>query len=142
MPFALVLDTNVLSELMRPRPEARVLAWFDARQDADFSMTAITRAEILLGIALLPSGRRKDALAIAASGMFLEDFGGCCLPFDERAADALVVSERNRLGQPITTADAQIASIALVCGLTLVTRNVKDFSNIARLTLINPWDES
>lgn len=138
----MVLDTNVLSELMRSQPEARVVAWFDGRTETVFFITAMTRAEILLGIDLLPPGRRKDALAEAARGMFGEDFDGRCLSFDEPAAEvyARVVAERTHAGQPISTEDALIASIALTHGLPLVTRNVKDFGNIAGLSVINPWD--
>lgn len=144
MTLAMVLDTNVLSELMRPQPEARVMAWFEEKAETDFFITAITRAEILLGIALLPSGRRKDGLASAANEMFLQDFAGRCLSFDERAADcyAMVVAERGRAGQPISTEDAQIAAIAMTYGLPLATRNVKDFGNIAGLSIIDPWSEA
>lgn len=141
MALAMVLDTNVLSELMRPQPAPEVMAWFGEKAELDFFITAVTRAEILLGVALLPSGRRKEGLASAANEMFLQDFAGRCLPFDERAADcyALVVAERVRAGQPISTEDAQIAAIAMSCGLPLATRNAKDFGNIAGLTIINPW---
>jgi predicted nucleic acid-binding protein len=137
----MVLDTNVLSELMRPQPEAQVMAWFDDRAETAFFITAITRAEILLGIGLLPAGRRRDALAEAASRMFEQDFGGRCLPFDEHAADlyARVVVERTRAGQPISTEDAEIAAISLLHGLPLVTRNVKDFDHIAGLRVVDPW---
>ncbi len=140
----MVLDTNVLSELMRAQPEAGVVAWFDGKAETAFFITAITRAEILLGISLLSVGQRKDALAEAAQRMFEQDFDGRCLSFDERAAGiyARVVAGRTRAGQPISTEDAQIASIALVYGLPLVTRNVKDFGNIAGLTIINPWYEA
>lgn len=137
-----LLDTNVLSELMRPRPDSNVLAWFDRQPEAVFAVSVITRAEILLGIALLPAGRRRDDLANVAERMFLEDFGGRCLPFDERAADeyAALVAARVRCGQPISTEDAQIAAIALTHDMLLVTRNIKDFTSIAGLNLINPWD--
>jgi predicted nucleic acid-binding protein len=137
----MVLDTNVLSELMRPQPAAHVMAWFDGRAETAFFITAITRAEILLGIDLLPAGRRRDALAEAASRMFEQDFGGRCLPFDEHAAGiyARVVAERTRAGQPISTEDGEIAAISLLHGLPLVTRNVKDFDNITGLRVVNPW---
>ena len=140
----MVLDTNVLSELMRPQPAARVMAWFDGKAETAFFITAITRAEILLGIDLLPAGRRRDALAEAAGRMFEQDFGGRCLPFDEHAAGiyARVVAERTRAGQPISTEDGEIAAISLLHGLPLVTRNVKDFDNIAGLNLVNPWGEA
>lgn len=136
-----LLDTNVLSELMRPRPDARVVAWFADRTDTGFLITAITRAEIMLGIELLPPGRRKDALIEAATRMFSEEFGRLCLPFDEQAADiyAGIVAERPRAGQPISTEDAQIAAIALAQGLSLATRNTRDFSNIEGLRTLDPW---
>lgn len=137
----MLLDTNVLSELMRPRPDARVVAWFAGRAETEFLITAVTRAEIMLGIELLPSGRRKEALTEAASQMFSEDFGRLCLPFDERAADvyAGIVAERTRAGQPISTEDAQIAAIALAQGLPLTTRNTRDFANIQGLRTVDPW---
>jgi len=141
MALAMVFDTNVLSELMRPQPAAQVMAWFEDKAESDFFITAVTRAEILLGIAVLPSGRRKESLASSANEMFLQDFPGRCLPFDERAADcyAMVVAERVRAGRPVSTEDAQIAAIAITNGLPLVTRNAKDFDHIAGLTVINPW---
>lgn len=140
----MVLDTNVLSELMRPQPEANVMAWFDRKAKSVFFITAVTRAEILLGVELLPAGRRKEILLEAASQMFDQEFAGRCLPFDAHAADiyAGVVGNRTRAGQPISTEDAEIAAIALTHGLPLVTRNVKDFSNIAGLVIINPWSEA
>lgn len=83
---AILLDTNVLSELMRPRPDPTVMDWFADRTGDLFYVTAITRAEILLGIALLPAGRRRDFLAAAADEMFGQDFAGRCLAFDAAAA--------------------------------------------------------
>lgn len=141
MADGMVLDTNVLSELMRPQPDARVVAWFDRNAEAAFFITAITRAEILLGIDLLPTGRRKDALAEASRKMFDQEFAGRSLPFDDQAADiyARVVADRTRAGLPISTEDAQIAAISLKQGLPLATRNVKDFDNIAGLRIVDPW---
>lgn len=138
-----LLDTNVLSELMRAEPDGNVLGWFERQAGAVFAVSVITRAEILLGIALLPVGRRRDSLANAAERMFQEDFGGRCLPFDERAADeyAALVAARVRSGQPISTEDGQIAAIALVHDMHLVTRNIKDFNGTSGLSLINPWDD-
>ena len=136
-----VLDTNVLSELMREAPAPTVLAWFARNTDAVMHTSAITQAEILTGVALLPVGKRRTALAIAAEQMFEQDFAGHCLAFDAAAAKnyAIVVSERARRGQPISTEDAQIAAIALANGLIVVTRNTADFEKIDGLTLANPW---
>ena len=137
-----LLDTNVLSELMRRQPDAKVLAWFERHPDAVHLISAITRAEILLGVALLPAGKRRDDLADAAERMFQEEFAGRCLPFDERATDeyAALAAARIRTGQPISTEGAQIAAIALTNELPLATRNMKDFTHITGLVLLSPWD--
>ena len=139
----IILDTNVLSELMRSQPDPLVLEWFSRQTGEIFYTTAITRSEIMLGIALLPAGNRRDALADSAGKMFQEDFSGNCLPFDESCADlyASVVASRRRSGFSITTEDAQIASIALSRKLPLATRNTKDFLHIEGLTLHNPWSQ-
>ncbi|MHB8950252.1 MAG: PIN domain-containing protein [Rhodoferax sp.] len=136
-----LLDTNVLSELMRDRPDARVLAWFAQNTQVTMSTSTVTQAEILTGIALLPAGRRRTALALAAEQMFEQDFAAHCLVFDAAAAKnyALIVASRTHQGQPISTEDAQIAAITLAAGLTLVTRNTKDFEHLDGLTLVNPW---
>ncbi len=138
---AILLDTNVLSELMRSQPDQAVFDWFAERTGDVFYVSAITQAEILLGILLLPAGKRRDALAAAADGMFSQDFAGRCLSFDARsaAAYAAVVSGRRQAGLAISTEDAQIAAIALAHGYPLATRNVKDFFRIKGLTLYNPW---
>lgn len=141
MTSAVLLDTNVLSELMRARPDAAVLAWFEQQSGATFYTSAVTRAEIFLGIALLPAGKRREALAAAADQMFEEDFAGHCLPFDAAAASeyALLVAARTRIGHAISTEDALIAAIAIEHQMPLVTRNTKDFVHIGELQLINPW---
>lgn len=138
----ILLDTNVLSELMRTKPAAEVLDWFERRQGTSFFVSAITRAEILLGIALLPAGKRRDSLATAAEQMFEEDFAGHSLAFDGNSATeyALLVAERTRCGHSISTEDAQIAAIALSHDLPLATRNGKDFTGIEGLTVLNPWE--
>jgi hypothetical protein len=136
-----LLDTNVLSELMRAHPDAGVLDWFAQNSQALMSTSTINQAEILTGIALLPTGKRRTALAVAAEQVFEQDFAGHCLAFDAAAAKnyALIVATRTRQGQPISTEDAQIAAIALATGLTVATRNTKDFKNIDGLMLTNPW---
>lgn len=100
----ILLDTNVLSEIMRPMPDTEVVAWLDAQPSDQVWVCAVTRAEIELGIALLPDGQRKLRLQMAARGMFAEDFAGRCLPFDEEAAItyAAIVASRTRLGRPIS----------------------------------------
>lgn len=136
-----LLDTNVLSELMRPQPSSAVLDWFAQQEGAEFYTSAITQAEMLLGVALLPGGKRRDAVADAVEQMFEQEFTGRCLPFDELAAHeyAALVATRNKAGMPISTEDAQIAAIALRNGFALATRNTKDFRKISELDLLDPW---
>jgi len=136
-----LLDTNVLSELMRPQPSAVVLGWFAEQKSTVFYTSAITQAELLLGVALLPDGKRRVAIANAVEQMLEQDFVGRCLPFDDLAAHeyAVLVATRNKIGMPISTEDAQIAAIALHHGLALATRNIKDFRKINELVLLDPW---
>ena len=140
----ILLDTNVVSELMKPQPDSSVLDWMDRQTKAEVFTSAITCAEIELGISLLPEGKRRDALNKAAHAMFTEDFACAILPFNEDSAThyATLVAQRTRIGRPITTEDAQIAAIALQHRLTLVTRNIRDFEKIQNLSLINPWELS
>jgi len=140
----ILLDTNVLSELMRPMPDPNVVRWLDVWPEWDVWISAVTVAEIRLGISLLPAGKRKALLLDIAEQVFQEDFHDRCLPFDCEAAGeyALIVAERNRQGHPISVEDAQIAAIARTAALTLATRNTKDFSGITGLELIDPWAAS
>jgi len=137
-----LLDTNVVSECMRAQPAAQVLAWLDTLDERQVWISAVTSAEIALGLALLPSGKRKTALQEAAQAMLEEDFAGRCLSFDAEAAKHYgdIVAQRTGLGRPISVEDAQIAAIARSRGLRLATRNVKDFEQIDSLSLINPWN--
>jgi toxin FitB len=137
----ILLDTNVLSEFMRPEPLAGVVTWLDDQPAGEVCTSAISRAEIALGLLLMPPGRRQEALSQAARAMFDEDFAGRCLPFDEDAAChyARIVSARTRAGRPISVEDAQIAAIALANRMPLATRNTADFEFIDGLEVVNPW---
>jgi len=139
----MLLDTNVLSELMRPQPAQAVLAWFarQAQVQVAHFISAVTEAEILLGIERLPEGQRKSALSQAAQAMFATEFKGQILPFDHGTAQvyAQIVAGRTAQGRPIATEDAQIAATARQHGLPLVTRNTRDFEHIPHIQLINPW---
>lgn len=136
-----LLDTNVLSEFMRQLPAPQVVAWLDAQPTSALFTSAISRAEIELGLALMPAGKRQLALAQSARAMFDTEFADMCLPFDEAAAVryAQVVAVRTRAGRPISVEDAQIAAIALVHKLELATRNVADFTGIEGLAVVDPW---
>jgi toxin FitB len=137
----IILDTNVISELARIDPEQSVVTWLDSLPAAEVATTAITAAELLYGVARLPDGRRRAALAETIDVLINEDFRGRLEPFDGLAAEqyAAVVVGREKKGRPISTADAQIAAICRVHSATLATRNVGDFTDTG-IGLINPWD--
>ena len=136
----ILLDTNVLSELMKPAPELTVVQWLDAQLDSQVFLPAITKAEIELGIALLPNGKRKDTFTQLADTLF-DEFRDRILPFDAGAAScyANLVATARKAGRTISVEDAQIAAITQANRLTLATRNTKDFEFIPDLLLINPW---
>ena len=136
----ILLDTNVLSELMKSAPEPHALEWLDTLSPSECYLSAITKAEIELGIALLPEGKRKVDLKTAAELMF-DEFPDRCLSFNSTAASkyADIVAERTRIGRPISVEDAQIAAIAVTHEMLLATRNSSDFECIDGLTILNPW---
>lgn len=135
----IIVDTNVVSELMKPSPSAQVIEWVRARNGSELFTTSITLAEILYGLARLPDGRRKELLRTTASEVFAA-FDDQVLPFDSSAAThyAEVVGGRDQLGLPIDGFDAQIASICRAHGAALATRNLKDFRQ-TDVNLIDPW---
>jgi predicted nucleic acid-binding protein len=136
----ILLDTNILSELMRPTPEAAVEQWLAGQPAASIFISAITEAELRYGLALMPSGKRRSALAVEIENMLGEDFSGRILPFDSPAAVAFaeIAAERRQAGRPISQADAQIAAIARSRGAALATRNVPEFEGCG-VEIINPW---
>jgi predicted nucleic acid-binding protein len=136
----IILDTNVLSELMKPRPAATVVDWIAVQPAAGLYTTSITQAEILYGLMLLPRSRRRSALESAATSMFAEDFGERVLGFGSDAAPAYaqIASDRRRAGRPISHFDAQIAAIARSMGAAIATRNTADFDGCG-VTVIDPW---
>jgi toxin FitB len=136
----ILLDTNVLSELIRPQPDAGAMKWLDSLDAAAVGTTAITAAELLYGVARLPPGRRKEQLGEAVRGLIDEDLDSRVEPFDATAAThyANLLSDRETAGRPIGLADAQIAAICRKLGATLATRNTRDFEG-AGIDLIDPW---
>jgi predicted nucleic acid-binding protein len=136
----ILLDTNVLSELMKANPADQVLAWVDAQPATELFISTITVAEILYGISRMPDGKRREQLSKAAEQMFKGEFAGRLLSFDYEAAGfyAALVSYRESIGRPISTEDAQIAAICIAHDAMLATRNVRDFEECT-LDVINPW---
>lgn len=136
----MVLDTNVVSELMRPVPDPAVLAWLNDQAADTLWLNSVVASELLYGVARLPDGKRRAQLAQALQAMLAEDFSDRVLPFDLEAAVvyADMVAMRERQGQPVDAADAQIASICVAHGAQLATRNTKHFDGWG-LSLVNPW---
>jgi predicted nucleic acid-binding protein len=139
----IILDTNVLSELMRPKPSPWVVAWVARQPAAELFTTSITEAEILYGIELLTKGKRREGLLAAAEAMFAEDLAGRIFGFESDAARVFskIAAQRRALGRPISHADAQIAAIAQTRGAKLATRNVADFEDCG-LDVLDPWNSS
>ena len=137
-----ILDTNVLSELVKPAPDPNVVHWIGQKPVASLFTSTITQAEILYGVTLMPDGDRKTLLLKAVFRMFDELFAGRLLPFDAEAAMnyALIASDRRRAGRPISQFDAQIAAIARSREGRLATRNVSDFEGCG-IVVVNPWVE-
>lgn len=137
----MVLDTNVVSGLMHPRPDPSLLRWMAAHDAANLFTTTVTQAEILYGIALMDEGRRKAQLGERAADMFALDFADRVLVFDAKSAAcyARIAAERRRAGRPIGNLDAEIAAIARSASADLVTRNIRDFELLG-IPLHNPWD--
>jgi len=136
----IILDTNVWSELIKASPSPHVVKWCNSHPEGELYLTSITHAEILVGIELLPDGRRRAAIAQAAEASFREDFEERILPFDSDAVRefAVIVGGRRKRGRPITQADAQIAAIARACGAAIATRNAGDFEHCG-VKVMNPW---
>lgn len=139
----IVLDTNVISELMRRDPDQNVVAWVDEYPADLIFLTAITAAELLYGIARLPDGDRKKLLTSRTRELLEEDFAGQVLAFtaDAGARYAEIVASRESTGRPISMADAQIAAICRFHGTDLATRNVQDFAGTG-VRVLNPWESS
>ena len=135
-----LLDTNVISELMKAMPAPAVLAWMSLQPPDDLFVSTISMAEILFGIELLPKGKRRDGLLQEAEVTFARDFAGRVLAFDEQAARMFgsIVAARRIRGRPIGIADGQIAAIARCHQASLATRDTGGFEGCG-VRLINPW---
>lgn len=136
----IILDTNVVSELIRATPDPGVRAWVNSLPSTQIATTAITAGELYCGVARLPAGQRRQQLAVAVSTLLNDALRGRIAAFDERASRryADVVTGRERAGRPIGVPDAQIAAICRELGAVLATRNVKDFEETG-VELVDPW---
>ena len=136
----IVLDTNVVSEAAKPAPHPQALRWLAAQERSLLYITAITQAELLYGAEILPPGMRRTRLLQAAEQMFVKEFPGRILSFDEKAARefARIAAGRAAAGRPISQFDAMIVAIARSHRAALATRNVGDFVNCG-ISVINPW---
>lgn len=139
----IILDTNVLSALMRDTPEAAVVAWLDTQAPESLWTTSITLFEIGLGLELLPVGRRRASLQDAFRGLIDEDLSGRVLAFDVPAAvqAGRLAAERQRAGRPVDFRDTQIAGIALARRAAVATRNLRHFEGLS-VPVVSPWGES
>lgn len=136
----ILLDTNIISEMMKPVPAATVTHWIDQQETTQLYLSTISIAEITYGINALPKGNRQIALADAFQKVLKNGFEHRILSFEEAAAHLYgkIMGLRKERGKPLSILDGQIAAIALANNLTLVTRNIKDFSDCG-LELINPF---
>jgi predicted nucleic acid-binding protein len=137
----ILLDTNVLSEPLRPRPQPAVFDWLDRQDPATLYLSSITVAELFAGVHTLPAGRRRSAIERELTGRVLPLFAGRILPFDDAAAQVFgrVYASCRAAGQPLDFADGAMASIALARGFAIATRNVADFVATG-VDLLNPWE--
>jgi len=136
----IILDTNVLSEAVRPQPDEAVVRWLRFAPGDDLFTTAITEAEMRYGAARLPAGRNRREREAQIDHIFAVRFAGCVLPFDTRAAQVFpnVILSMQKQRRSHSFPDAQIAAIALAHGAAVATRNVEHFEHTG-VQIINPW---
>jgi toxin FitB len=138
----IVLDTNVISEMLRLVPSPEVARWVSSQAASALYTTAVTEAEIRVGASMMPTGKRKAQLQATVDQTFSQVFAGRILPFDSAAAAiyAEITAGRRSIGRPISPFDAQIAAIARANGAeAIVTRNVDDFMSVG-VEIVNPWE--
>ena len=135
-----LLDTNVISELMRKSPEPDVARWIANQRLEDLFLSAVSEAELRFGAAILPHGRRREALFSRIEAMLSDAFEDRILPFDSGAARAYgsIAARRRSAGRPVAWADCQIAAIAAARHLRVATRNIRDFNDLG-IEIVDPW---
>lgn len=138
----IVLDTNVVSELIRPQPAVRVVDWVRRQAASSLYVSSISEAELRYGVEVLPEGSRRRKLRVAVEGLLREDFAGRILPFESDAARAyaLIAASRRAAGRPISWADCQIAAIARSAGASVATRDTYGFEGCG-VDVVNPWSD-
>ena len=136
-----VLDTNVVSELMRPAPNPLIASWVAEQATSSLHLTAVTEAELRFGLSIMPSGKRRDGFAAGLERMLRTGFANRVLPFDSDAARAYaeIAAARRASGRPVSQSDCQIAAIVRSRGMTVATRNVGDFTDTG-IDVIDPWE--
>ena len=139
----IILDTNVVSELMRPDPDPGVVDWVAGQAAINLYLSTVSEAELRYGIEILPTGARRDRLLAEVEGMLREDFAGRVLPFDSAAAQsyAAIAAARRAAGRPINHADCQIAAMARSRGASVATRDINGFEG-SGVDIINPWSDA
>ncbi len=136
----ILIDTNIISEMMKTTPSNAVVSWFDRQKTTELFITSITIAEISYGLNILSEGKRRSSLETVFNKAIVNAFKHRILSFDENAAHfyGKIMGQRKELGRPLSVLDGQIAAIARAHGFSIATRNIRDFSD-CELTLINPF---
>jgi hypothetical protein len=136
----IILDTNVLSEMMRERPDRRVMAWLDRQPQTSVWITSVTILEIHFGLELLGTGNQRAQLTKALEALLVEDLGNRVAPFDTAAAQnaAILMASRRKAGRPVELRDTLIAGVALARHATIATRNSAHFEDLP-IPVVNPW---
>ena len=136
----IILDTDVLSALMRPTPDEQVMAWLDGQPQTSVWITSVTVLEIQFGLQILPVGRRRSLLMKAFDAVLTDKIGRRIAPFDTAAAQysAGLMSSRHKKGRPVELSDTMIAGIVLACHASLATRNTPHFQDLS-VPVVNPW---
>ena len=137
----IILDTNIISELMKTSPNQHVIAWLDQQDPMTLFTTSISIAEIIYGLDVLPTGKRRDYLEVAFNQVLIDAFKHRILMFDEHAAHVYgkLMGRRKITGRPLSVLDGQIAAIAKTNQMSLATRNTRDFFD-CELNVIDPFD--
>jgi predicted nucleic acid-binding protein len=136
----IILDTNVLSAMVQPRPDEDVVAWLDTQARSSMWITSVTIFEIQFGLQILPVGKKRSLLTKAFESVLTDDIGGRVAPFDTTAAEhsAELMASRHKKGRPVELRDTMIAGIALARHATVATRNVSHFEDLS-VPVVNPW---